>query len=156
MRIFPYLLIRLWSLKIFSKMGDFRYLLDTNIVSELLKNPQGRLAEKMLASGWEKYSCTSIIVACELRYGAAKRQSPKLTFNVEQVLASLPALPFQDSADATYAIIRADLEQRGLPIGCHDLLIAAHAFSLDLIVVTANEREFSRIPDLKVENWFNE
>nr|WP_217884043.1 hypothetical protein [Crenothrix polyspora] len=46
-------------------MGDYRYLLDTNIVSELVKNPQGRLAEKMLTSGWEKYSCTSIIVACE-------------------------------------------------------------------------------------------
>ncbi|MEY3122864.1 MAG: hypothetical protein RI993_1689 [Pseudomonadota bacterium] len=137
-------------------MSDFRYLLDTNIVAELVKNPQGRLAEKMLVSGWEKYSCTSIIVACELRYGAAKRRSPKLTFNVEQVLASLPTLPFQGSADATYAIIRANLEQRGLPIGCHDLLIAAHAFSLDLIVVTANERECSRIPDLKVENWFNE
>jgi tRNA(fMet)-specific endonuclease VapC len=59
-------------------MGDFRYLLDTNIVSELVKNPQGRLAEKMLASGWGKYSCTSIIVACELRYGAAKKQSPRV------------------------------------------------------------------------------
>jgi tRNA(fMet)-specific endonuclease VapC len=137
-------------------MGDFRYLLDTNIVSELVKNPRGRLAEKMLASGWEKYSCTSIIVACELRYGAAKKQSPQLTFNVEQVLASLPVLPFQDSVDATYALIRADLERRGLPIGCHDLLIAAHAVSLKLIVVTANEREFTRIPDLKVENWFSE
>ena len=150
------MLIRLSNLKIFSKMGDFRYLLDTNIVSELVKNPQGRLAEKMLASGWEKYSCTSIIVACELRYGATKKQSPKLTFNVEQVLASLPVLPFQDSSDVTYAMIRANLERKGLPIGCHDLLIAAHAFSLNLIVVTANEREFSRIPDLKVENWFNE
>lgn len=137
-------------------MGGFRYLLDTNIVSELMKNPRGRLAEKMLASGWEKYSCTSIIVACELRYGAAKKQSPQLTFNVEQVLASLPVLPFQDSVDATYALIRADLERRGLPIGCHDLLIAAHAVSLKLIVVTANEREFTRIPDLKVENWFSE
>lgn len=137
-------------------MSNYRYLLDTNIVSELVKNPQGRLAEKMLTSEWEKYSCTSIIVACELRYGAAKKQSPKLTFNVEQILASLPVLPFQDSADVAYAIIRTDLEQRGLPIGCHDLLIAAHAFSLDLIVVTANEREFSRVPGLKVENWFND
>ena len=148
--------IRLSSLTTFSSMSDFRYLLDTNIVSELVKNPQGKLAGKMLASGWEKYSCTSIIVACELRYGAAKKQSPKLTFNVEQVLASLPVLPFQDAADATYAIIRTDLEQRGLPIGCHDLLIAAHACSLNLILVTANEQEFSRIPDLKVENWFKD
>jgi tRNA(fMet)-specific endonuclease VapC len=109
----------------------------------------------MLASGWEKYCCTSIIVACELRYGAAKKQSPKLTFNVEQILASLPVLPLQDSVDETYAQIRVNLEQRGLPIGHHDLLIAAHALSLNLTMVTANEREFSRIPDLKVENWFN-
>ncbi len=91
-------------------MGDFRYLLDTSIVSGLVKNPRGRLVEKMLTSGWEKYSCTSIVVACELGYGAVKRRSPKLTFDVEQVLASLPTLPFQDSADAAYAIIPADLE----------------------------------------------
>lgn len=148
------MLIQSSNLTTFSSMSDFGYLLDTNIVSELVKNPQGKLAERMLASGWEKYSCTSIIVACELRYGAAKKQSPKLTFNVEQVLASLPVLPFQDAADATYAIIRTNLEQRGLPIGCHDLLIAAHAYSLNLILVTANEQEFSRVPDLKVENWF--
>lgn len=137
-------------------MTDFQYLLDTNIVSELVKNPRGKLAEKMLASGWEKYSCTSIIVACELRYGAHKKQSQKLTFNVEQILASLPVLPFQNSADKTYATIRTHLEQNGLPIRSHDLLIAAHAASLNLIVVTANEREFSRIPNLKVENWLNE
>jgi len=60
-------------------MGGFRYLLDTNIVSALVKNPQGKLAEKTLASGWGKYSCTSIVVACELRYGAAKKQSSELT-----------------------------------------------------------------------------
>ena len=137
-------------------MSDFRYLLDTNIVSELVKNPQGRLAEKMLAAGWEKYSCTSIIVACELRYGAAKKQSPKLTFNIEQILASLPVLPFQDAADATYATIRTGLEQRGLPIGCHDLLFADNACSLNLILVTANEQEFSRIPELQVDNWLKD
>lgn len=136
-------------------MVEFRYLLDTNIVSELVKNPQGRFAEKMLATGKDIYSCTSIIVASELRYGAAKKQSPKLTFNVEQVLASLPVIDFQAPADAAYAIIRTDLERRGLPIGCHDLLIAAHAFSLNLTVVTANVQEFSRIPDLNVENWFD-
>lgn len=137
-------------------MGGFRYLLDTNIVSELVKNPQGRLAKKMLASGWDKYSCTSIIVACELRYGAAKKQSQKLSFNVEQILASLPVLPFQDATDVTYAIIRTGLERRRLLIGCHDLLIAAHACSLNLILVTANDQEFSRIPDLKVENWLKD
>ncbi len=134
-------------------MGNYRYLLDTNIVSEFIKNPQGLAVEKMLASGQEKYCCTSIIVACELRYGAAKKQSSKLSFNVEQVLTSLPILPLEETIALDYAKIRVNLESRGLPIGHHDLLIAAHALSLGLIVVTANEREFSRIENLTVENW---
>ena len=136
-------------------MVNYRYLLDTNIVSELIKNPRGVVAERMLSSGLEKYCCTSIIVACELRYGAAKRQSPKLSFNVEQVLNSLPILSLEESADEVYAKIRVDLEGRGLPIGQHDLLIAAHALSLGLTVITANEREFLRIENLTVENWIN-
>ena len=134
-------------------MGNYRYLLDTNIVSEFIKNPQGLVVEKMLASGQEKYCCTSIIVACELRYGAAKKQSSKLSFNVEQILTSLPVLPLEETIALDYAKIRVNLESRGLPIGHHDLLIAAHALSLGLIVVTANEREFSRIENLTVENW---
>jgi tRNA(fMet)-specific endonuclease VapC len=136
-------------------MADYRYLLDTNIVSELITNPRGSLAETMLASGLDQYCCTSIIVACELRYGAAKKQSPKLSFNVEQVLNSLQVLPLENAVDQVYGQIRTDLELRGLPIGHNDLLIAAHALSLGLILVTANEREFSRIDQLKVENWLN-
>ncbi|MEE9395972.1 MAG: PIN domain-containing protein [Methylococcales bacterium] len=108
-------------------MGNYRYLLDTNIVSEFIKNPQGLVVEKMLASGQEKYCCTSIIVACELRYGAAKKQSSKLSFNVEQILTSLPVLPLEETMTLDYAKIRVNLESRGLPIGHHDLLIAAHA-----------------------------
>ena len=134
-------------------MASFRYLLDTNIVSELIRNPQGVVARRMLESGLEKFCCTSIIVACELRYGAVKKQSPKLSFNVEQVLNSLPILSLEESAADVYAKIRVNLERLGLPIGQHDLLIAAHTLSLDLIVVTANEREFSRIEGLIVENW---
>ena len=134
-------------------MANYRYLLDTNIVSELIKNPQGLVADRMLASGKEKYCCTSIIVACELRYGAAKKQSPKLTFNVEQILNSLPILPLQEMTAEVYAKIRVNLEVRGLPIGQHNLLIAAHALLLGLTVVTANEREFSRVEKLTVENW---
>ena len=134
-------------------MASFRYLLDTNIVSELIRNPQGVVARRMLESGLEKFCCTSIIVACELRYGAVKKQSPKLSFNVEQVLNSLPILSLEESIADVYAKIRVNLERLGLPIGQHELLIAAHALSLDLIVVTANERKFSRIEGLIVENW---
>ncbi len=136
-------------------MPGFRYLLDTNMVSELIKNPQGVVAQRILSSGLERFCCTSIIVACELRYGVAKKNSAKLSFNVEQVLSSLPILSLEASTDKVYGKIRVELESRGLPIGSNDLLIAAHALSLGLTVVTANEREFSRIEQLKVENWLN-
>lgn len=136
-------------------MAKYRFLLDTNIVSELIKKPQGLVADKIRVSEQEKYCCTSIIVACELRYGAAKKQSAKLTFNVNQVLNSLPILALEEAVDEVYATIRVNLESRGLPIGHHDLLIAAHALSLGLTVVTANEREFSRVENLRVENWIN-
>jgi len=136
-------------------MANYRYLLDTNILSDLIKNPRGVVAERMLTPGLEIYCCTSIIVACELRYGAAKKQSPKLSYNVEQVLNSLPILPLEEAVDKVYAEVRVNLESRGLPIGQHDLLIAAHALSLGLTVVTANEREFTRVENLTVENWLN-
>jgi tRNA(fMet)-specific endonuclease VapC len=136
-------------------MADYRYLLDTNIVSELIRNPRGLLAETMFTSGRDQYCCTSIIVACELRYGAAKKQSAKLSFNVDQVLNALPILSLENNVDEVYAQIRTDLERRGLPIGHNDLLIAAHALSLGLTVVTDNEREFLRIEQLNVENWLS-
>jgi len=136
-------------------MANYRYLLDTNILSDLIKNPRGVVAERMLTPGLEIYCCTSIIVACELRYGAEKKQSPKLSYNVEQVLNSLPILSLEEAVDKVYAEVRVNLESRGLPIGQHDLLIAAHALSLGLTVVTANEREFTRVENLTVENWLN-
>ena len=83
-------------------MANYRYFLDTNIVSELIKNPRGLVAERMLISEREKYCCTSIIVVCELRNGAAKKQSSKLSFNVEQILNSLPVLPLQKTVDEVY------------------------------------------------------
>lgn len=136
-------------------MVDYRYLLDTNMVSELVKNPQGIVAGNIMSAEVEEQCCTSIVVACELRYGAAKKNSAKLSFNLEQVLNLLPILPLQAPVDEIYGKIRAILESRGLPIGGNDLLIAAHALSLDLTVVTANVREFSRVDDLLVENWLN-
>lgn len=129
-----------------------RYLLDTNIVSDLVRNPQGRSAQRIRAVG-ETQVCTSIIVAAELRYGAAKKGSPRLTRQLEAVLAVLEVLPFEAPADVTYGELRARLEQAGLPIGGNDLLIAAQAVALDCAVVTDNEREFGRIEGLRSENW---
>jgi tRNA(fMet)-specific endonuclease VapC len=129
-----------------------RYLLDTNIVSDLVRNPQGAAARKIAEIG-EEAACTSIIVAAELRYGAAKRGSPRLLAQLEQVLAALPVLPFEGSADAVYGEARARLEAAGTPIGANDLLIAAHALTLDCAVVTDNTREFGRVEGLEVVNW---
>jgi len=96
---------------------------------------------------------TNIIVAAELRYGCAKKQSPKLTQKVEHLLATIPVLPLEIPADAEYGSIRAELEAPGQTIGMNDLLIAAQAHSLNLTLVSDNLREFSRISGLKVENW---
>jgi tRNA(fMet)-specific endonuclease VapC len=129
-----------------------RYLLDTNIVSDLICNPQGRVAEHIKKIGEQKV-CTSIIVAAELRYGAARKASPRLTSQVEAVLGAMDVLPFEAPADAAYGLIRARLEKAGRPIGGNDLLIAAQAIALGYILVTDHQREFLRMEDLSCENW---
>jgi len=128
------------------------YLLDTNILSHLVKEPSGIVARRIAALG-EDTVCTSIVVACELRFGAAKKGSARLTVQLEAILSAMSILSLEEPADHHYAEIRTYLHQIGQPIGHNDLLIAAHARSLNLIMVTYNEREFSRIPELTVENW---
>jgi tRNA(fMet)-specific endonuclease VapC len=128
------------------------YLLDTNIVSDLVRTPRGRVAEQIRVVG-EAEVGTSIIVAAELRYGAAKRGSARLTSHLEAVLGALDVLPFESPADAIYGQLRARLEQAGLTIGGNDLLIAAQTLALGFTLVTDNEREFARIDELPRENW---
>jgi len=130
----------------------FLYMLDTNIISDIIRNPRGKVVERVASAG-EDTVCTSIVVACELRFGAHKRNVPKLSQDVENILRVLPILPLQSPVENRYAEIRTSLERAGTPIGPNDLLIAAHALALDLSVVTANVREFSRVPNLRVENW---
>jgi len=129
-----------------------RYLLDTNIVSDLVRNPQGGITQHIRKVGEAQVS-TSIIVAAELRYGAAKKGSARLTAQLEAVLGALEVLPFEAPADATYGMLRTRLEQAGTPIGANDLLIAAQALSLGYTIITDNEREFGYVPDLRRENW---
>lgn len=133
-------------------MQEYRYLLDTNILSDLVRSPAGIVAVRLTAAG-EALVCTSIVVACELRFGAEKKGSSLLSARIGQLLNSLPVLPLSEEADRHYADIRYFLERNGTVIGPNDLLIAAHARSLGLVVVTDNEREFSRVPGLMVENW---
>jgi tRNA(fMet)-specific endonuclease VapC len=129
-----------------------RYLLDTNIVSELVRNPQGPVTRRIREVG-EKRVCTSIIVAAELRYGAAKKGSKRLTAQLAAVLGALDVLPFEAPADSAYGALRARLEAAGQSIGGNDLLIAAQAVALGHTIVTDNEREFARIAGLPRENW---
>jgi tRNA(fMet)-specific endonuclease VapC len=129
-----------------------RFLLDTNIVSDLVRHPQGKVVQRIRKVG-EVRVCTSIIVAAELRYGAAKKGSTRLSTQLEAVLSALEVLPFEFPADVLYASLRADLEAAGTPIGANDLLIAAHALALGCTIVTDNEKEFVRVRGLARENW---
>jgi tRNA(fMet)-specific endonuclease VapC len=129
-----------------------RYLLDTNIVSDLVRNPAGKVAQRIRTVG-EAHVCTSIIVAAELRYGAAKKGSLRLSSQLEAVLGALEVLPFKTPADAACGLLRARLEQAGRPIGANDLLIAAQALAVGYTIVTDNEKEFARVEGLRLENW---
>jgi tRNA(fMet)-specific endonuclease VapC len=129
-----------------------RYLLDTNIVSDLIRNPQGTVARRIAHVG-EAAVCTSIVVACELRYGVARQGSHRLIERVDTVLSVMTVLPLTPGVDRHYADIRAALEQRGTPIGGNDLLIAAQARAASLRIVTRNLNEFSRIAKLKIVDW---
>jgi tRNA(fMet)-specific endonuclease VapC len=127
-------------------------MLDTNVISDLIRNPQGRAAKRIAKVG-EDNICTSIIVAAELRYGCAKSGSRRLSEAVAELLAEMNVLPFDAPADAEYGEIRSALEAAGKPIGSNDLLIGAHAHAIGATIVTANADEFRRIRGLKVENW---
>jgi tRNA(fMet)-specific endonuclease VapC len=128
------------------------YSLDTNILSDLVRHPQGVVAKKIAVVG-ENEICISIIVAAELRFGAAKRNSARLSNQVETILAAMLVVPFDVPTDREYAKLRQLLESSGNSIGPNDLLIAAQAKANGQILVTNNVREFTRVPSLQVENW---
>lgn len=130
------------------------YMLDTNIVSELARNPQGAVARRIVEVGPDAI-CVSIITAAELHYGCAKKGSPKLLAQIEAILGSVQVLALDVPADIEYGGIRAELEAAGKPIGPNDLFIAAQAYALGAVLVTANTGEFTRIRALRVENWLD-
>lgn len=128
------------------------YMLDTNIVSELARNPRGEIARRIAAVGSDAV-CVSIVTAAELRYGCAKKGSPRLSAQIEAILGAVQVVALDVPADTEYGGIRAGLEVVGRPIGPNDLFIASHARALGAILVTANIGEFARVPALEVENW---
>ena len=127
-------------------------MLDTNIVSDLIRNPQGRAAARLGLHG-DDGLCVSVVTAAELRYGCAKRASARLLARVEAVLSAIDIVAFDVPADAEYGRIRASLESTGQPIGPTNLFIAAHAICLNVTLVTHNVAEFERVKGLRVENW---
>ncbi|MDE2989993.1 MAG: PIN domain-containing protein [Chloroflexota bacterium] len=134
------------------------YLLDTDVLSNLLKRAPSMALITKLAAVPAESQFTSSITLGELLYGA-RRMGPladQLLTQIEtRLLPELPVLPFDAAAARRYGAIRCELEQRGTPIGDADLRIAAIALARGLTVVTGNERHFRRVPDLSVENWLS-
>ena len=128
------------------------FMLDTNIISDLVRNPGGQAAERLSHVGDDDIA-TSVIVAGELRYLCLRKGSARLTERVEAVLREIRVLSLKPEVSANYGEIRRDLEARGLPIGQNDLWIAAHARSAEAVLISDNEDEFRRVAGLVVENW---
>jgi len=130
-----------------------KYMLDTNIIIYAKNQRSDRVIEKMMKHSPEDF-CISAITLAELEYGIYKSARPRqnqvalMTF-----LSRIRVVQFDDKAAVEYGVIRADLERKGQPIGANDLLIAAHAKSLGVILITNNVREFARVGGLRVENW---
>ncbi|MEN3212842.1 type II toxin-antitoxin system VapC family toxin [Methylorubrum populi] len=129
-----------------------RYLLDTNMLSALIRSPRGPVTEQIRCVG-EARVYTSVIVEAELRYGAARKGSERLSRQVEAVLGSIPIKPWREPFGRIYAELRLGLERAGTPIGANDLLIGAQALADGSVLVTDNTREFERLTDLTIENW---
>ena len=130
-----------------------RFLLDTNICIYLKQNRSQEVVERFrrLQPG---EAAVSVITYGELAYGAERsQQRAQALESLAQLASLLPVLPLPEGAGGAYGAIRAALEARGEKIGGNDLWIAAHARSAGLILVTNNEREFRRVPGLKMQNW---
>lgn len=133
-------------------MTAVQFMLDTNIISELIRNTEGAVQQAVKRVGTPAISISSIVVS-ELRFGYLKRGSDRLAQLVENVIARVEVVSYDAAASVHYAQIRQSLQAAGKPIGPVDFFIAAHARSLDLTLVTDNIREFSRVNGLKLENW---
>ena len=127
-------------------------MLDTNVLSDIIRNPSGATAGRLRSLGIER-ACCSVVVAAELRFGVERKRSKALRATVEGALERVRVLPLDAPSDQAYERMRTELESVGTPIGANDLLIAAHAVGSGLTLVTDNVREFKRIQGLVLENW---
>ena len=129
------------------------YMMDTNIFIDILRRPASAALKRIQQLPPSEVAISAITLA-ELEHGVNKSSNP--AHNARLLIAAcsmLTILPFDNNAAAAYGVIRAQLERQGKPIGPMDMLIAAHALSLDATLATNNMREFKRIKGLKLENW---
>ena len=130
-----------------------RFLLDTDILSLIARDASQALAERVNAVSPEALGI-SVVTRGEAEFGLVKHRPKRLTLDrMRLLLATVPTLPLTERALPHYITARAELARRGTPIGANDLWIAAHALGDALTLVTNNEREFRRVPGLKIENW---
>lgn len=134
------------------------YLLDTNVISDMMRNPAGNVAQRALliaANEPNNKVCTSVVVECELLFGLRRRTNPRWSTQFNRVMASIDVLALESAVATHYADLRTHLELSGTPIGPNDTLIAAHALALGATLVSG-DAEFTRVPGLQVENWLLE
>jgi tRNA(fMet)-specific endonuclease VapC len=134
------------------------YLLDTNIISALMKDRTGAITANVRVWAQRLPDCklvTSVVVQYELLFGLARHGTSRLQTAYDIQMNKLPVLPLDAAVGPHYARLRAHLEKAGTPIGANDTLIAAHALALGATLITA-DAEFSRVPDLALENWLIE
>lgn len=127
-------------------------MLDTNIVSNILRNRMGEAACRFREVAPGSVG-TSVLVGAELRFGYLKTGSARLRDLVEEFLSDIDVADWGEPYSMIYARLRADLHRRGALIGPMDMMIAAHALALDAVLVTDNEQEFGRVAGLRLENW---
>lgn len=129
------------------------YMLDTYICIYMIKQKPRQVIEKLKSMN-KADLCISSITYSELLYGAEKSSNiAKNLLALTMFLSNIEILPYDENASVDYGFIRSDLEKKGKPIGPLDMLIAAHAASLRMILVTNNEKEFERVKGLNIENW---
>lgn len=127
------------------------YLLDTNILSNLFRNPDG-IVEETLRKRHREEIGTSIIVKGEIEFGLRKNRNLRGARQFQDLIEVLTVWPLDRPAETHYANLRGDLEERGISAGANDLWIAAQALALDAVLVS-DDRVFGRMPNLKIENW---
>lgn len=130
-----------------------RFLLDTDTVSYALRG-EGAVATR-LTSHTPSEVCMSAISLSELRFGAEKRRSKRLHDLIDVFASSIEVVSFDAAAAAMFGRLAANLSSRGTPIGQLDTLIAAHAMSLNLTLVTNNSKHFKQVHGLKLANWYS-